>query len=363
MTLTELQEIAIRQQQQIEINQQLLLAKEKRLKLLKLEDQKNQQLSMLTSTSFSLNGLSAYNQQQQQSKQQSLLSNNQSKTLENANKLENLKQSVLGQELKIFKLKELRNQIIKHKLSNSNMNSELELIKSLFSKKERELCDAIKNVSELTKQIDQLKKIKSLSFGSTQASSIAQVNLLNKNSNVNVCELEKLKQELQIRNKLNEQQAKKIMQQHEMFNQKQIEVISLDRRIEELQNRIATKRNLNEQINMACNKLKSNSLVSPSRLDDNVHQQQHMQMFIKDLDQAQHNENRDDFEHDNNEYLNELEAQEMFSQNAANQQQQQQHFFQNNELMNAMANSSTSPSKATAKFATKQEIANTYMNK
>lgn len=270
MTLTELQEIAIRQQQQIEINQQLLLAKEKRLKLLKIEDQKNQQLTMLSNN---ITSLSAYNLQQPQQKPYS-------KTLENANKLENLKQSVLGQELKIFKLKELRNQIIKHKLSNSNMNSELELIKSLFSKKERELCDAIKNVSELTKQIDQLKKIKSISFNQTGAQ------LLNK-TNSNVCELEKLKQELQIRNKLNEQQAKKIMQQHELFNQKQFEVLSLDKRIEELQNRISAKRSQNETL-------------------------------------AKENEPEPTQE--------------------ANQ-------------------SHASPSKATAKFATKQEIANTYMNK
>merc|ERR1712127_637116 len=153
------------------------------------------------------------------------------KTTENSNKLENLKQNVLGQELKIFKLKELRNQILKHKLSNSNMSSELDLIKSLFAKKERELCDAVKNVAELTKQIDQLRKIKNFSNNNQ--------NLNSKNNQlVSASELEKLKQELQIRNKLNDQQSKKIMSQHESFNQKQIEVISLDKRIEELQNRI-----------------------------------------------------------------------------------------------------------------------------
>jgi apoptosis-stimulating of p53 protein 1 len=147
MTLTELQEIAIKQQQQIEINQQLLLAKEKRLKILKLEEQRNQQLSLLSQSSFANNQMMG----------------NPNKTPESSNKLENLKQNVLGQELKIFKLKELRNQILKHKLSNSNMSSELDLIKSLFSKKERELCEAVKNVAELTKQIDQLRKIKTFS--------------------------------------------------------------------------------------------------------------------------------------------------------------------------------------------------------
>ena len=53
----------------------------------------------------------------------------------------------------------LRNQIIERKTSNSNMYSELDLIKLLFADKERELYEAIGNVSELTKQIDQLRKL------------------------------------------------------------------------------------------------------------------------------------------------------------------------------------------------------------
>jgi apoptosis-stimulating of p53 protein 1 len=136
MTLTDLQEMAIRQQKQIEINQQLLLAKEKRLKALKLDEQRNQQLALLSQGGGGGGG--------------TFSSTN---TLENTQKLENLKQNVLGQELKIFKLKQLRNQILEYKLSNSNMYSELDLIKSLFSEKERELVKAISKVTELTKQI------------------------------------------------------------------------------------------------------------------------------------------------------------------------------------------------------------------
>ena len=137
MTLTDLQEMAIRQQKQIEINQQLLLAKEKRLKALKLDEQRNQQLALL-SQGGGVGGGGTFSS---------------TNTLENTQKLENLKQNVLGQELKIFKLKQLRNQILEYKLSNSNMYSELDLIKSLFSEKDRELVKAISKVTELTKQI------------------------------------------------------------------------------------------------------------------------------------------------------------------------------------------------------------------
>ena len=235
MALTELQEIAIRQQQQIEINQQLLLAKEKRLRLLKMEEQRNQQLTLLSNGGVTSGG----------AVQPLSTSSTYVKTIENSHKLENLKQNVLSQELKIFKLKELRNQILKHKLSNSNMSSELELLKSLFGKKERELCEAIKSVSELTKQIEQLRKIKSMS----NQGLVSIANGKNEQMKSNINELEKLRQELQIRNKLNEQQAKKIMQQQEIFAQKQIEVLTLDKRIEELQSKIAGKRN--EQMSLS----------------------------------------------------------------------------------------------------------------
>lgn len=331
MTLTELQEIAIKQQQQIEINQQLLLAKEKRLKILKLEEQRNQQLTMLSQNSL-INSNQLLNQ------------SGNTKCAENSNKLENLKQNVLGQELKIFKLKELRNQILKHKLSNSNMSSELDLIKSLFAKKERELCDAVKNVAELTKQIDQLRKIKTFSNnGSGQINSKSDF----KNSQgPNGSELEKLKQELQIRNKLNEQQSKKIMQQHESFNQKQIEVLSLDKRIEELQNRISNKKILSEQLNQSYNNTQniqksfSNNSNFPKHEyaeeeEENIHQNQ------------QRCNNQEDLE-------NELSTNSNSDNNNSNQKYNQN---SNNN------NTGYSPSKQNAKFATKQEIANTYMNK
>lgn len=324
MTLTELQEIAIKQQQQIEINQQLLLAKEKRLKILKLEEQRNQQLTILSQNSI-VNGSGQF--------MPGHSCNN--KTAENSNKLENLKQNVLGQELKIFKLKELRNQILKHKLSNSNMSSELDLIKSLFAKKERELCDAVKNVAELTKQIDQLRKIKTFSItGNTTATTNSSGSPFNQKSNqsgqqISASELEKLKQELQIRNKLNEQQSKKIMQQHESFNQKQIEVLGLDKRIEELQKRISSKKILGEQLNQSFNNCQN--------IQKQVNGQKHLiQDFTGEEVENfnQHSRLHDEIDENNS-----------------------------NKSSNGSNNVGFSPSKQNAKFATKQEIANTYMNK
>ncbi len=330
MTLTELQEIAIKQQQQIEINQQLLMAKEKRLKVLKMEEQRNAQLALLS--------------------QSDNLSSNQvnSKTVENSSKLDSLKQNVLGQELKIFKLKELRNQILKHKLSNSNMSSELDLIKSLFAKKERELCDAVKNVSELQKQIDQLRKIKTFTTQGPNANSKQ-----NGQQNVSASELEKLKQELQIRNKLNDQQSKKIMQQHDLFNQKQIEVLALDKRITELQNRISSKKILGDQINQGYNNINNNI-----NLGNQVHGTKPVNFIV----QQKFSLNEQEFVDEETENYG-GQAHNIHSQYRNNNGQEENEASGENLRHSNGSNTGFSPSKPNAKFATKQEIANTYMNK
>ena len=110
---------------------------------------------------------------------------------------------------------------------------------------------------------------------------------------MNVSELEKLKQELQIRNKLNEQQSKKIIQQHEQFNKKQIEVLSLDKRIEELKNRIAAKRSkLNEQMGSNQFLLSANQRIMPdfnSILIDSHHNQQQQHLHQEHHQQLQFN--------------------------------------------------------------------------
>lgn len=334
MNLTELQEIAMRQQQQIEINQQLLMAKEKRLKILKLEEQKNQQLALLTQANLNsqCNAINANNGN----------TNSPCSVDQNNLKLENLKQNVLGQELKIFKLKQLRNQIIEYKLSNSNMYSELDLIKSLFGEKERDLYKAVNKVAELSKQIEQLRKIKTLSSSATTVNTNTNTSRNQQQqassphlpaSQLNVSELDKLKQELQIRNKLNEQQSKKIIQQHELFNKKQLEVLALDKRIDELKSRIQAKRS-----HLILNNLSDQQSCD---LPQQQHQQQH------------HHHHR-----------SQLMASPLDNQMKLSDDSRVQTEADSSKSVTTVANANgQSPSKLLAKFATKQEIANTYMNK
>ncbi|CAF1259481.1 unnamed protein product [Rotaria magnacalcarata] len=191
LSLSELQEMAARQQQQIEHNQQLLLAREQRLKYLKQQELKQQQTS------------------------------------HDSLRLKRLKEHVEQQELKHLRLKTLQNQINQQRNSNSTLANELEILKQIFFDKEHELTIALNKVDELTKQLDQLRKIKITT---------------NKEQSQNKNELDKLKQELMIRNKLNEQQSRKIAYQREVYASKQAELNQLDRRIEELQQRLKKKR-------------------------------------------------------------------------------------------------------------------------
>ncbi|CAF3193942.1 unnamed protein product [Rotaria socialis] len=201
LSLSELQEMAARQQQQIEHNQQLLLAREQRLKYLKQQELKQQQTS------------------------------------HDSLRLKRLKEHVEQQEIKHLRLKTLQNQINQQRNSNSTLANELEILKQIFFDKEHELTIALNKVDELTKQLDQLRKIKITT---------------NKEQSQNKNELDKLKQELMIRNKLNEQQSRKIAYQREVYASKQAELNQLDRRIEELQQRLKKKRILiSNRTNMA----------------------------------------------------------------------------------------------------------------
>lgn len=158
----------MRQQQQIEINQQLLHAKEKRLRTLKLEESKQAHVLAV---------------QQQGHKE---TAGGTAASAAATHKMESLRQSVLSQELKIFKLKQLRNQIVEYKLSNANMYSELDVIKSLFEQKERDLYSAASRVTELNKQVEQLRKLKHKNSNVNQADQQQVFNYTKKKEN-NLC--------------------------------------------------------------------------------------------------------------------------------------------------------------------------------
>ncbi|KAM8738363.1 apoptosis-stimulating of p53 protein 2-like isoform 3-T4 [Acanthopagrus schlegelii] len=191
MTLAELQEMAARQQQQIEAQQQLLASKEQRLRYLKQQEQR---------------------QQQQASEQE---------------KLQRLRENIENQETRLKKVRALKGQVEQKRLSNGKLVEEIEQMNNLFQQKQRELVMAASKVDELNRQLELLKNGKMDNFHDNQTS---------------VAELDRLYKELQLRNKLNQDQNSKLQQQRESLNKRNLEVVSMDKRISELRDRLWKKK-------------------------------------------------------------------------------------------------------------------------
>ncbi|XP_068183112.1 apoptosis-stimulating of p53 protein 2a isoform X2 [Antennarius striatus] len=191
MTLAELQEMAARQQQQIEAQQQLLATKEQRLRFLKQQEQR---------------------QQQQASEQE---------------KLQRLRENIENQETRLKKVRALKGQVEQKRMSNGKLVEEIEQMNNLFQQKQRELVMAASKVEELNRQLELLKNGKIDNFQDNQGS---------------VAELDRLYKELQLRNKLNQDQNSKLQQQRESLNKRNLEVASMDKRISELRDRLWKKK-------------------------------------------------------------------------------------------------------------------------
>ncbi|XP_041106001.1 apoptosis-stimulating of p53 protein 2-like isoform X2 [Polyodon spathula] len=191
MTLSELQEMATRQQQEIDAQQQLLASKEQRLRYLKMHDQR---------------------QQQQVSEQ---------------NKLQRLREIAENQEAKLKKVRALKGHVEQKRLSNGKLVEEIEQMNNLFQQKQRELVVAVSKVEELSRQLEMLNNGKIDSFHDNQGA---------------VAELDRLYKELQLRNKLNQEQNAKLQQQRECLNKRNQEVTVMDKRVNELRDRLWKKK-------------------------------------------------------------------------------------------------------------------------
>ncbi|XP_019689237.1 apoptosis-stimulating of p53 protein 1 isoform X4 [Felis catus] len=196
LTLSELQDMAARQQQQIENQQQMLVAKEQRLHFLK----------------------------QQERRQQQSISENE--------KLQKLKERVEAQENKLKKIRAMRGQVDYSKIMNGNLSAEIERFSAMFQEKKQEVQSAILRVDQLSQQLEDLKKGKLSGLQSYNG----------KLAGPAAAELKRLYQELQIRNQLNQEQTSKLQQQKELLNKRNMEVAVMDKRINELRERLYGKK-------------------------------------------------------------------------------------------------------------------------
>ncbi|XP_050101062.1 uncharacterized protein LOC126581442 isoform X2 [Anopheles aquasalis] len=208
LSAAELRLMAMRQQQQIDTQQQMLAAKEQRLRFLKTQESRA------------------------------------AVTVTETERLHRLRERVEAQESKLRRLRALRGQVDLQKTYNVTLGNDLDSIRALFSEKEKELTLAVAKVEALTRQLEDLRRNRRGGIGSHGF--IAQ-NATNGVISPAAKELEKLRLELQYRNQLSLQQNARLNIQREVLQQRQMELHSVDQRIVELQSRIHKKRNLNVQ--------------------------------------------------------------------------------------------------------------------
>ncbi|XP_057174374.1 apoptosis-stimulating of p53 protein 1 isoform X3 [Ursus arctos] len=196
LTLSELQDMAARQQQQIENQQQMLVAKEQRLHFLKHQERRQQQ------------------------------------SISENEKLQKLKERVEAQENKLKKIRAMRGQVDYSKIMNGNLSAEIERFSAMFQEKKQEVQTAILRVDQLSQQLEDLKRGKLSGLQSYSG----------KLAGPAAAELKRLCQELQIRNQLNQEQTSKLQQQKELLNKRNMEVAVMDKRISELRERLYGKK-------------------------------------------------------------------------------------------------------------------------
>uniref|UniRef100_A0A182RAG8 SH3 domain-containing protein n=1 Tax=Anopheles funestus TaxID=62324 RepID=A0A182RAG8_ANOFN len=236
----ELRSMAMRQQQQIDTQHQMLAAKEQRLRFLKSQETRNVV------------------------------------SIAEAERLRRLRERVEAQESKLRRLRALRGQVDLQKTYNVTLGNDLDSIRALFSEKEKELTLAVAKVEALTRQLEELRRDRR-GVDTNGISYNINTNALNNNGSPAGKELEKLRLELVYRNQLSMQQNARLNMQREALQQRQIELHSVDKRIVELQSRINKKRILNVQnykLNAANNGLGSgqnHNKTIPSNSNQSLH--------------------------------------------------------------------------------------------
>ncbi|XP_068607684.1 apoptosis-stimulating of p53 protein 1-like [Brachionichthys hirsutus] len=210
LTLSELQEMATRQQQQIEAQQQMLIAKEQRMRYLHQGGRSNQ-----------------------------------APTQSEAEKLQHLKERVETQEAKLKKIRAMRGQVDYSKLINGNLSAEIDHVSNLFQEKQAELQSAVVRVDQLSQQLDDLRRGRLQLHSAAPAQGLPNGSTGQKGSPLSgpaALELRKLYQELQARNRHNLEQSGKLSQNKELLNKRNAQVTVMDQRIGDLRERLHKKR-------------------------------------------------------------------------------------------------------------------------
>lgn len=206
LSLSELKEVAQRQQKQIEQQQQMLVGKEQRLRFLR----------------------------QQAQQQQALLGEN--------DRLKRLREKAEAQEAKLKKIRAMRGKLDQRRNDNSTLSAELDAVRALFEDKQKELTKAITKVDDLTKQLEELKNNKLGTATQNGGNQYVNNNVATVDGGKSTAELDKLRKELSILNRMNEEQQRRLNDQRNVLKKRNEDARDLDRRIEDLTDKLKKKR-------------------------------------------------------------------------------------------------------------------------
>ncbi|XP_077379329.1 apoptosis-stimulating of p53 protein 2-like [Festucalex cinctus] len=136
-----------------------------------------------------------------------------------------LRENAAKQEAKLRRVRALRGQVELKRVTNSKLVSEVEHLSALFQQKQKELLVSVARVEQLSEQLEALRS--SRTEGRDSSSS---------------AELQRLCGELQLRNRLNQEQKSHLQQQRDALNRKNQEVATMERRVAELRQRLLKKK-------------------------------------------------------------------------------------------------------------------------
>uniref|UniRef100_A0A8C9XXM3 Tumor protein p53 binding protein, 2b n=1 Tax=Sander lucioperca TaxID=283035 RepID=A0A8C9XXM3_SANLU len=151
-------------------------------------------------------------------------------------RLQQLRENAHNQEAKLRRVRALRGQVEQKRLSNSKLVEEIDQMSGLFQLKQRELLLAVSRVEELSEQLESLRSNR------LEPPLPPPPPHLHHHNTSSTAELERLYKELQLRNKLNQDQSGRLQQQRDSLNKRNLEAAAMDRRLAELRQRLWKKK-------------------------------------------------------------------------------------------------------------------------
>ncbi|XP_078724067.1 apoptosis-stimulating of p53 protein 1-like [Lampetra fluviatilis] len=204
LSLSELQEVAERQQQQIEARQQLLASKERRLQQLKQKERRRRRREEAEA---------------------------------GAERLRALRETLAAQEERAGRLRSTRAELHTKRRANEDLALEIERATASFQEKRRELEVAMATVTELSRQLEGLRgdgtgdgfRDDRPPSSSSAASPAEQ-------------ELQRLYLDLQSKTTMNQEQSARLQEQTELLGRRTKELAALERQLQDMRGRLRSKK-------------------------------------------------------------------------------------------------------------------------